>query len=326
MTTRASSSAIDKAMDALVVPGFTRLGPALRSRLGHWPSAAAPSSMAGRTAVVTGATSGIGLVVARDLAAAGAAVWLVGRDAGRLASAVETVSRDVPGSVLRTAVADMADLDAVRALADLLLTEVPVLDVLVHNAGALSAEKRLSPQGIEETVAAQVVGPHLLTSRLLPRLTAAHPGRVVTVSSGGMYASPLRVDDIEMGADYGGSEQYARAKRAQVVLNEMWAQRTDPGDVVFHAMHPGWADTPGVRTSLPAFRRVVGPLLRSAAEGADTVVWLAASPEAASGSGGFWCDRAIRPTHRLSRTRRSDTPAHREELWAWVEGATQRMR
>ncbi|MFZ9482351.1 MAG: hypothetical protein ACO3AV_05600, partial [Ilumatobacteraceae bacterium] len=69
-----------------------------------------------------------------------------------------------------------------------------------------------------------------------------------------------------------------------------------------------------------------GPRRRGAADGADTVVWLAASPEAASGSGGFWCDRAIRPTHRLSRTRRSDTPAHREELWAWVEGATQRMR
>jgi len=171
--------------------------------------------MSGRTVVVTGATSGIGLATARRLVTAGATVWLVGRDASRLESAATAVSAAVsaaPGSAVRTAVADMADLDAVRSLADVLLREAPVLDVLVHNAGALSAERRLSPQGLEGTVAAQVVGPHLLTTLLLPALTAAVPGRVITVSSGGMYASPLRVDDIEMGADYGGSEQYARAR------------------------------------------------------------------------------------------------------------------
>lgn len=281
--------------------------------------------MSGRTVVVTGATSGIGLATARRLFTAGATVWLVGRDASRLESAATAVSA-APGSAVRTAVADMADLDAVRSLADVLLQEAPVLDVLVHNAGALSAERRLSPQGLEETVAAQVVGPHLLTTLLLPALTAAAPGRVITVSSGGMYASPLRVDDIEMGADYGGSEQYARAKRAQVTLNEMWAARTEPAGVVFHSMHPGWADTPGVRSSLPVFRRVVGPLLRSADEGADTVVWLAASDEPLTTSGGFWCDRAVRPIHRLPTTRRSDTPERREALWSWVEAAAQRMR
>ena len=281
--------------------------------------------MSGRTVVVTGATSGIGLATASQLATAGATVWLVGRDASRLETAATAVSA-APGSAVRTAVADMADLDAVRSLADVILLEAPVLDVLVHNAGALSAERRLSPQGLEETVAAQVVGPHLLTTLLLPALTSAAPGRVITVSSGGMYASPLRVDDIEMGDDYGGSEQYARAKRAQVTLNEMWAARTDPAGVVFHSMHPGWADTPGVRSSLPVFRRVVGPLLRSADEGADTVVWLAASDEALTTSGGFWCDRAVRPIHRLPTTRRSDTPEQREALWSWVEAAAQRMR
>lgn len=326
MTTTHPASVIDRAMDALVVPGFTRLGPAIRSRVGHWAPAAAPGSMTGRTVVVTGATSGIGLVTATQLAAAGATVWLVGRDATRLATAAASVVAVAEQGEVHTAVADMADLVAVRALADRLLTDAPVLDVLVHNAGALSAQRRLSPQGLEETVAAQVVGPHLLTSLLLPSLTAASPGRVITVSSGGMYASPLRVADIEMGDDYGGSEQYARAKRAQIVLNEMRAQRTDTAAVVFHSMHPGWADTPGVRSSLPAFRRVVGPLLRSAAEGADTVVWLAASAEAATTSGSFWCDRAVRPTHRLPSTRRSDTPEQREALWAWVEAAAQRMR
>ena len=93
------------------------------------------------------------------------------------------------------------------------------------------------------------------------------PGRVITMSSGGMYASPLRVSDLQMGDDYKGTEQYARAKRAQVTLNEMWAARVPPREVVFHAMHPGWADTPGVQESLPTFRKVVGPLLRTPAAG-----------------------------------------------------------
>ena len=319
-------SLLDRALDALVVPGFTRIGPAVRGRLGHWSPAAPADSMVGRTAVVTGATSGIGLATAQSLAAAGADLVLVGRDAGRLEVAAGRVASASSGRRPRTEVTDMADLDAVRSLAERLTRSLSSIHVLVHNAGALSAERRTSPQGIEETVSAQVVGPHLLTSALLPLLSAAAPGRVVTVSSGGMYASPLRVEGIEMGDDYSGSEQYARAKRAQVVLNEMWAARTDADRVVFHAMHPGWADTPGVRTSLPAFRRVTGPLLRSAAEGADTVVWLAASSEGGASSGGFWCDRAVRPTHRLARTRRSDTPERREQLWEWVEAAAQRRR
>ena len=97
------------------------------------------------------------------------------------------------------------------------------------------------------------------------------------MSSGGMYAAGLTVDDLQMtDADYRGSEQYARAKRAQVTLNEMWARRVDRTAVVFHALHPGWADTPGVEASLPQFRRVMRPLLRTPAEGADTLVWLAA--------------------------------------------------
>ena len=118
---------------------------------------------------------------------------------------------------------------------------------------------------------------------------------------------------------YNGTKQYALAKRAQVTLNEMWAQRVDQRSVVFHAMHPGWADTPGVQDSLPTFRRIVGPLLRDSDAGADTMVWLAADDgEPLSSTGGFWLDRRVRSTHRSRSTRRSDTPQRREELWDWV--------
>jgi NAD(P)-dependent dehydrogenase (short-subunit alcohol dehydrogenase family) len=139
------------------------------------------------------------------------------------------------------------------------------------------------------------------------------------MSSGGMYASSLRVSDLQMGDDYKGSEQYARAKRAQVTLNEMWAQRVPAVDVVFHAMHPGWADTPGVRESLPTFRKIVGPLLRTPAQGVDTLVWLAADDgEPRTTSGRFWLDRHQRSIHKLPSTRKSDTPERRRELWDWV--------
>jgi hypothetical protein len=99
-----------------------------------------------------------------------------------------------------------------------------------------------------------------------------------------------------------------------VVLNEQWARRYPAP--VFQAMHPGWADTPGVVTSLPTFHRIVGPLLRTPAQGADTIVWLAAAPQGARGSGRFWLDRAPRGTVRLPGTRTS--PARAAALWDQV--------
>ena len=118
---------------------------------------------------------------------------------------------------------------------------------------------------------------------------------------------------------YNGTTQYARAKRAQVTLNEVWAERHGSEGIHFHSLHPGWADTPGVESALPMFGRVMGPLLRSPAQGADTMVWLAVADEAVTTNGGFWLDRQVRPTHKLPSTRRTDTAERRAELWTYVE-------
>jgi len=132
--------------------------------------------------------------------------------------------------------------------------------------------------------------------------------------------------------NYSGSEQYARAKRAQVTLNEMWAERFADTGIRFHAMHPGWADTPGVDESLPLFSKVMGPLLRTPEQGADTLVWLAAADEPLLSNGEFWLDRRQRSIHKLPTTKSTDTPERREALWEWVAeraGATpgaQRLR
>ena len=312
---------VDAVLEAPVFTSFTRLGYDARSRLAGWKPLG-DYDATGRVILVTGATSGLGLITAEQLAAAGATVVLLGRDEAKTKRVRDEIATRTGSTLISTVVADMGDLVAVRRVAAELNSRLDRLDVLIHNAGALSATRQVSAQGTELTVASQVVGPFLLTTLLLPLLVRSAPARVLTMSSGGMYASPLRVDELQMGDDYKGSEQYARAKRAQVTLNEMWAQKYPTRDVVFHAMHPGWADTPGVRDSLPTFRKIVGPLLRSPLQGADTMVWLALDDGAPlSTTGTFWLDRHERSIHKLPTTRSSDTPQRREQLWDWVAAA-----
>jgi dehydrogenase/reductase SDR family member 12 len=316
------ADAVDGLLEATVVPSFSRIGPLVRSRLDHW-TAAAPGSLAGRVIVITGATSGIGLAASRAWLAAGATVEIVARNAGKLDRVAGQLRAEFPAAGVGTTTADTADLDALRTAAEVLRARHDRIDALVHNAGALDPQHAYAANGIEQTIASQVVGPFLLSCLLADPLTAAGPGRIVWVSSGGMYSEPLAVDALTIPpAGYRGTVAYARAKRAQVTLAELMAARVDPAQIVVHAMHPGWARTPGVERSLPTFRRVTGPLLRSPEQGADTVVWLAAAPgPPATTTGGFWLDRRRRSIHKLRATRSADTPAERAALWDWVTTA-----
>jgi NAD(P)-dependent dehydrogenase (short-subunit alcohol dehydrogenase family) len=309
----------DTAIELPIVTSFTKLGYLARRRLDGW-TPLDEYDLTGKVIVLTGATSGLGQSAARTFAAAGATLVVVGRSDDRNAAVVDELASSTGNPNVSQVACDMGDLDQVRALADRVLTDHDRLDVLIHNAGALTADRHESPDGTEATIASQVVGPFLLTSLLLDRLAESAPSRVITMSSGGMYAAGLTVDHLEMSADeYDGTQQYARAKRAQVTLNEMWAERCGDRGVWFHAMHPGWADTPGVEASLPGFRKVMGPLLRDADQGADTLVWLAADPEPLTHNGGFWLDRRLRSIHKLPTTKRSDTPERRDRLWNWVD-------
>lgn len=314
---------VDSLIEAPIAPSFSKVGYQLRSRLEHWTQLAS-YDLTGRTIVITGATSGIGFQAAEELARLGAHVVISGRDPAKARGVRAEIAARTGSSDLSIACADMAELQQVRAMAGLLLASHPRIDVLVNNAGALTGHRSVNSAGVESTVASQLLGPFLLTSLLLPTLATASPGRVVTMSSGGMYAAGLTVDDLQMtDGGYRGSQQYARAKRAQVTLNQMWAKRVDRTAVVFHALHPGWADTPGVEAALPQFRRLMKPLLRTPAEGADTLVWLAADDgEPVRTSGDFWLDRKRRKIHRLPSTRRSDTPRRRHELWDWCIAQT----
>lgn len=335
------TNAVDDALEASVVGSFTRLGPWARRKMFHWDQETLPS-LAGRTVVLSGATSGLGTVCARALFELGATIEVIARNPEKAAALCEEIRSSRAADNVATidyVVADTGDLKAMRAAAATLAARHPAIDTLIHNAGALDDTFQLSPDGIEQTLASHVIGPWLLTRLLLPQLQAAGrrtqttqtsstateasttaPARLLWVSSGGMYVEPLDVDHLQMTpATYDGTRAYARAKRAQVTLNEMLAPRLRADNIVTHAMHPGWADTPGVARSLPKFRRMMGPLLRSPAGGAQTLIWLAASSAVpTTTTGKFWLDRGIRAIHRNSSSRDSDTPAEREKLWQRV--------
>jgi NAD(P)-dependent dehydrogenase (short-subunit alcohol dehydrogenase family) len=219
----------------------------------------------------------------------------------------------------RVWVCDVSDLASVRGFADAFRAAGAPLRALVHNAGALPEQRTTSGQGHELTMALHVLGPVLMTELLLPALARDH-GRVVFVTSGGMYTQALPVQDPELLlGDYSGTLAYARSKRAQVELLPVLAARWASAGVSVHATHPGWASTPGLDASLPRFAAALRPVLRTDAAGTDTTTWLLAT-EPAPRSGLLWHDRRPRPTSVLGRTR--PTEAQRAAFWRWVAEAT----
>ena len=305
-----TSSLLDAALDLSVVGGYTNVGYRIRRR-GWRPL----PRMEGKVVLITGASSGIGLAAADGFARLGASVWLAVRNRARGETARAKILEHRSDADVHVELCDLSRLESVRQFAERFAAKAPRLDCLVNNAGVLTQERELSADGIELTLATNVVGPFLLTQLLTGVLERSAPSRVINVSSGGMYTQKLRADDLrsERG-EFDGPTVYARSKRAEVALTEMWARRLAGTGVTVHAMHPGWADTAGVQSSLPRFHRVTRPLLRSPGQGADTIVWLGAAAEAADTSGGFWHDRRRRPTHLLPGTR--ETEADRHRLWA----------
>ena len=290
----------DALLDASIVCSFDRSG---FLRHAHTFSAGdLEVDLAGRVCLVTGANSGIGYETSLALAQRGASVWMLCRDRARGERALAHVRQQSRSRRVQLVLLDVADLDAVRAFAAGFAE--PRVDVLVHNAGVLPDQRLASAQDHEVTLATHVYGPWLLTRALLPRLRASTDARVVFVSSGGMYTQRLDVADCEWRRrTYDGVQAYAQTKRMQVVLAELLAEECQADRITVSSMHPGWADTPAVRSSLPRFWQAMQGRLRTPAQGADTVVWLAASDAARSQSGRFWFDRKPRSTHLLPWTR-----------------------
>jgi dehydrogenase/reductase SDR family member 12 len=291
---------LDDAMDWTVVPGFTKVGYGVRKRIMPWERV----ELRERTAMVTGASAGIGEAACAGLAAAGAVVHMVVRDLGRGESARERIAAASGSDRLILHRCDVSSLASVRELAAAYLGQGDPLHVLVNNAGVLPSTRSLTDEGFELTFATNVLGPFLLTALLLPALRRSAPARVLNVSSGGMYSARIDVADPQLEErEFDGTRFYAHAKRAEVILSEEWGRRLAGDRIVVHSVHPGWVATAGVAESLPRFQKVMGPLLRDPSAGADTIVWLAGAEEPARSNGDFWHDRRRRAKHRLPRTR-----------------------
>jgi dehydrogenase/reductase SDR family protein 12 len=310
MDTRA---VIDDALELTIVASFSRLGISVRSHLFGW-NAPPDGALTGRTVLITGPTSGLGRAATDALAVLGARLILVGRSETRLAQVRDELVFAHGEDRFPVVVADMSSLASVRAAVTRILETEARLDVLIDNAGAIFPERVESPDGIEATLATLVVGPFVLISGLLPLLQRTGSARVIAVTSGGMYSQKLHLDDLQWTSEaYSGSRAYARAKRAQVALMREWSRRFGATGVTFDAMHPGWADTPGLAESLPAFYRLMRPLLRTPKEGADSIVWLATDPAAGAAGGRLYLDRRPRPFDRIPATRLSS--GDRRRLW-----------
>jgi dehydrogenase/reductase SDR family protein 12 len=252
--------------------------------------------LTGTTVLVTGGNGGLGRAAAEALAARRASVHLLCRSAERGAAAAAEIAAATGHADVTPHAVDVSDPASVRAFAA--AWGARPVHALINNAGVLPATRTLAPGGVEAGLATALGGTLLLTGLLLPALAAAGrpgaPARVINVSSGGGLTVRLDIDDLNGDRRaYDGTLQYAHAKRAQMALTAAWARKLAGAPVAVHAMHPGWAVTEGVKTSIPDFYEKQKDSMRTAAQGADTIVWLAASPAAAAAAPGrLWFDRA----------------------------------
>ena len=303
---------IDTILEITVVGSFGRIGYGTRRRLFGW-SGPGPGALRGKTVLVTGPTSGLGRAAAVCLATAGARVILVSRSEDRLREVREELIAITGEDRFPVVVADMSSLASVREAVATIREQEDRLDVLVDNAGAIMDQRHETEDGLEAAFATMVAGPFVLIEGLLPLLEASGDGQVISVVSGGMYLQPLPLDDLQFErGSYDGVRAYARAKRASTALIREWSRRYR-GRVRFDAMHPGWADTPGLADALPGFYDLMRPLLRTPAEGADTIAWLATARDPSRPDGRLWLDRRPRPFDRIPSTRLR--AAQRRALW-----------
>jgi retinol dehydrogenase 12 len=269
-------------------------------------------SMNGRICVVTGATHGVGLSTARSLATLGATVVLHGRDLARAQALAEDISRTTGNREVRAVQADFAELGQVRRLAQQLDT-LPRLDVLINNAGMMSAARARSAEGYDLTFAVNHLAPFLLTNLLLRKLKASAPSRVIVVASEAHRRASLDFADLMNAAVSGLLPAYARSKLANVLFARALAARLAGSGVTVNALHPGFVYSNLFHRSA-ALRVVLGTLVRpfmlSSEQGARTSVYLATAPELAGHTGGYYRDcRLVAP----SAAAQSDADASR--LW-----------
>ena len=261
--------------------------------------------MKDKICLITGANRGIGKSAARELARLGARVVMVCRDPQLGQAAREGIMQDTGNLAVELLTADLSDLEEVRRLAEAYQARHNTLHVLVNNAGVVKRHRVITPDGHETTFAVNHLAPFLLTGLLLDTLKAGAPARIVNVNSMVHRWGRIDFDDLTGQARYGMHRAYNQAKLANLLFTRELARRLDPAGVTVNAVHPGMVATDFGReytglTGLMA-NRFWRPFMKSPARGADTVVYLASSPEVEEVSGRYFANRKARRPSRASR-------------------------
>jgi len=273
----------------------------------------------GQRWVVTGASEGIGRALTLIGVRHGAEVIAMARSESGLQALAQAASG--PGRVIPVA-RDLSILSGIETLASDSVLEGRPIDALINNVGVLLNDFQTTDEGIERSLAVNLVGHFVLTDTLLRSGRLAPDAVLVEVSSGGMYSAPLRIGETLSPSRQGwdGVRAYALHKRAQVELVRGWNRRLD-GSRKAYVMHPGWVDTGGLKSSLPRFHATLKRLLRTPEEGADTIAWLLHARPEVPVDGGVWLDRQLEPEHYfpLSTAGEDDSEALMKRLDRWQE-------
>src|SRR6516164_11759952 len=246
----------------------------------------------GKTALVTGASSGLGFEASAKLASLGAELVLVARDRRRGEEAVATIKKRSGSNAVSLMLCDFASLTQIRRLAGDVVASRSKLHILVNNAGSVNAKREVTEDGIERTFAVNHLGPFLLTNLLLELLKRSAPARVVTLASIAQARGDMPFDDLQFErGGYAIMRAYARSKLANVLFTRELARRLAGTGVTANCLHPGavatniWSQAPRSVKPLLALAKM---FMLSAEKGADTIVYLATSPEVDGATGGYY--------------------------------------
>jgi retinol dehydrogenase 14 len=260
--------------------------------------------MAGRVVLITGGTGGIGKATAIGLATVGARVGITGRNPARAEQAAADIRAGSGNPAVDAFAADMSSQAEVRRLAADVLDSYPRLDVLVNNVGGFWAHRHPTTDGLEHTFALNHLAPFLLTNLLLDRLKARSQARVVTVSSGAQSAGRIDFDDLEGARNYSGQRAYSQSKLANIMFTFELARRLEGTGVTANCVHPGVVRTNfGAEDQAWLFTIVshaVLPFLKTPAQGAQTSIYMASSPDIDGVSGQFFANRKPKTANKLA--------------------------
>lgn len=247
--------------------------------------------MRGKTVVITGGTSGIGEVASMALAKMGARIVLVARDKLRGEATLARLRDSAPGIAHSVYFADLLHLAEMKCVAAQIADHESRIDVLINNAGALFASRRLTEDGLERTFALNHMAYFVMTAGLRERLLASAPARIINTASAAHQEATLDFDHLHSAKSFGARKAYGQSKLCNILFTRELARRLHGTGVTANCLHPGFVATRFGDQS----GGLISPLVRLAkffaippAEGAETIVYLASSPDVAGATGQYF--------------------------------------